>query len=1082
MYLGSGGGCSDYGYRGGNGGGRVQIDAGERVVVNGAIRADGGAGGGYDAGSGSGGSIRIDTSLLMGTGAITATGGGNEVGASGGRIVVTFDHLGPAGADLEETRAITAYGGHGNKTWGSSGTVLFRRHDQPRGDLIVDDGVEGATSQTSSTLTRIGFGRIVALTDDTLTTDGLIPTTVDALAGVEINPNLDQQQTFTIVSNTADTITVDVSGGTRLTDVAQVGDGYAGVYRFDNVYFRRGGYLLMGDRLVVDGTLRLDENGLLTHDDATPDTTSRLDLTVGTLDVRASGRVSVDGRGYLGGGVGGSDCTGQTLGNTDGAQYRSGGSYGGLGGSAAGYPTNPIYGDQTDPGALGSGGGCSDYGYDGGDGGGWIRIHAGQVLLEGSITANGGAGQGYDSGGGSGGTVHLTAHSISGTGVVAADGGGNEVGGGGGRIAIVYDALGLAPEQVHAIGGRGNTRLGGNGTIWLKSNAQSLGDLIIDGQGYDTSDDLSPIPEGATYDNLIIRNKARVLADHPLRIAGTLSLSNQSVLYHSTGSEAGLEIIAQRVEIDATSAIDASARGYRGGGRDGNSACEGATLGALPGATYRSGGSYGGYGGESGGTRNVPYGHPATPLWLGSGGGCSDYGYDGGNGGGLVRIASSEAVVVDGAIRADGGAGSGYDSGAGSGGSIAIGTGTLEGTGTITANGGGNEVAGGGGRIAIAYDLLGEAGRDLGATRNITAFAGRGNKSWGSAGTVLLKHAGQPHGDLYVDDGVDGATTRAATPLTLVGFGRSAFLTADTLTTDGLVRMVPNGLAGLELNPNLAQEQTFTVISNTETTITVDVSGGTYLTDVAQPGDPYAGVYRFDNVFLRRGGFMVGGDRLVVGGTVRIDEYGALTHHDATLTWESHLDLSAARIEVAASGRIDADARGYLGGYRGGNDASGQTLGNVDGSDWRAGGSYGGLGGTTSGTPNPVYGGATGPAELGSGGAGSSYNYDGGDGGGWLKIRATDIVMDGAITSRGAPGSGYQSGSGSGGAVDIECASISGAGSIAADGGGDDVGGGGGRVAVRCDANQLDGSKITARGGTGSHASGQDGSVHLAPR
>jgi hypothetical protein len=478
---------------------------------------------------------------------------------------------------------------------------------------------------------------------------------------------------------------------------------------------------------------------------------------------------------------------------------------------------------------------------------------------------------------------------------------------------------------------------------------------------------------------------------------------------------------------------------------------------------------------------NIPYGHPATPAYLGSGGSRGSSNYDGGNGGGLVKITASEAVVVDGSILASGQVGSGNQSGSGSGGSVKIETSLLSGTGMIAANGGAGEVGGGGGRIAVVYDYLGDAGDDLNGLRNITALGGRGGNVWGSAGTVLLRRTDQSYGDLFIDDNVTNGTAPNYTPLTHVGFGTITALTADTITTDGVVGLVPNGLKGLEINPNLNQSQTYTVVSNTSTTITVDIASKPALTAIAAVGNTYTGIYRFDNVYFRRGGYMVVGDWLVVGGTMKIDEYGRLTHFDATMDFESHLDLTVGTLEVTSTSSINVDARGYLGGSRSGNDATGQTTGNTNGAAPRSGGSYGGLGGVFDGGPtNPIYGSLTDPADLGSGGSNGSSNYGGGDGGGWVAINATNIILNGVISANGAAGSGNQSGSGSGGTINITTATLSGTGSMRADGGAGEVGGGGGRVAISyVDNPTMNTAGIQALGGQGGNVHGTNGTVYL---
>ena len=826
VYLGSGGACYDNSRPGGNGGGRISITASSAVDIDGSILANGGSGHSYQAGSGSGGSIKIDTSLLSGTGTISANGGANEVGGGGGRVAIVYNYIDSAGDDLNGLYNITAFGGHGANRWGSAGTVVLKRSDQTYGDLYIDDNEAGTTSSAYTPLTHIGFGSIAELTTDTITTDGLVDMVPNGLAGLEINPNIRQSETFVILTNTEDTITVDTSGGTVLTDIASAGDTYAGTYRFDNVYFRRGGFMVLGDQMVVTDTLRIDEHGALTHFDATLDSKSHLELTVETLEITDTGSINTNQRGYLGGSRNGNDCTGQTEGNTDGATARSGGSFGGLGASYVGTP-NPVYGNLTNPVNLGSGGGCYDSSRPGGDGGGWIKILANDMHIDGTISANGGAGHSFQAGSGSGGTVNVTTSTLSGTGVIQANGGAHEVGGGGGRIAVYYETLTFDQANFQVLGGQGSNSVGGNGTLYLKAAGQTHGNLVVDGLGLTTPGDTSPIPSGYVFDNIILRNNARVVADDTLLANDTLHVLNGSILTHSLSSEDGLTIEAGSVEVDQTSAIDASSKGYRGGHRDGNTICEGLTLGELAGASRRSGGSYGGFGGVFDGTgSNPPYGHPGNPVYLGSGGSCYDSSRPGGNGGGRITITASETIDIDGNILANGGSGHSYQAGSGSGGSIKIETSLLSGTGTISANGGANQVGGGGGRVAIVYDNVDTPGDDLNGFYNITAFGGHGTDRWGSAGTVVLRRSDQTYGDLYIDDNEAGTTSSAYTPLTHIGFGSIAELTTDTITTDGTFEMVPNGLAGLEINPNIRQSETFVILTNTEDTITVDTSGG----------------------------------------------------------------------------------------------------------------------------------------------------------------------------------------------------------------------------------------------------------------
>jgi len=1080
-YLGSGGSAGTYSSAGGNGGGRVTIQARNEVHVQGSIRANGQNGNGNGAGSGSGGSVSITTSLLKGSGWITTDGAAHELGGGGGRVLIDYAYISTReGQDFGGLRQITSFGGHGSWNWGSAGTVLLRRNDQQQGDLFIDDNVAASRSSQWTPLVLIGFGEIIALSDDTITTDGVVDLLPGGLVGIEINPNLSQEQTFVIIANTETTITVDTSAGTRLTDVAEIGDTYVGVYGYDNITFRRGGWLVTGDRVVVAETVLLDEYSEWTHFDATLEFTSMFDLEVETLDIQQTASINLDGRGYLGGNKGSNDCSGQTIGNSDGSSYRSGGSHGGIGGAREGS-VNPVYGSLTQPRELGSGGSCGDHSRTGGDGGGRGRVVAQSIILDGAISAGGLNGGGNGSGSGSGGSLRIRTLSLSGSGVLRANGAAGEIGGGGGRIVVEYDVLELDQSHVEVLGGRGSWEMAGNGTLHLLSSSQSWGELVIDGHGASTPAASSPIPGGYEFDTITLRGAAQVVADDGIEAHGTLRLAGGSVLTHSTESESGLQIDVATLEVDETSSIDLSGRGYRGGLRDGNASEQGLTLGEIPGAEYRTGGSYGGFGGVNEGPgNNLPYGHPAQPVHLGSGGSNGSHDRAGGNGGGLVRISASEGIHIAGAIRADGHNGGGSGSGSGSGGSIQVQTALLEGSGSISAAGAAHEVGGGGGRVAITYTDLGGAGQDFEGLRSITALGGHGTWVWGSAGTVWLEQTGRTRGELIIDDNQVAATTRNWTPLTQIGFGESVALTSDTITLDGTVAMLPGGLVGVEINPNLDQGQTFTVVSNTETTLTVDISTGTLLTDVAQVGDGYAGVYHFDDLTFRRGGYLVAGDRLLVEEHALIDEYGRLTHFDATLGLSSRLDFEVGSLEITATGSIDADGRGYLGGLRGGNVCEGQTLPGLAGSTYRSGGSHGGLGGAQDGgIPNPAYGEQTAPIALGSGGSCGSHQGAGGDGGGFILIAADEITLEGTITAGGNNGGGNGGGSGSGGSIQIHVGDLYGTGLIRANGAAHEVGGGGGRVAIIFTWKNLPDENITAAGGHGSWQWGADGTVYL---
>jgi large repetitive protein len=1097
-YLGSGGGAWDN-TDGGDGGGRITINASEAVIVNGSILANGGESGGSAAGDGSGGSILIHTSKLSGGGFITAHGGGNGngVGGGGGRIAIYCDYVDPT-SNLGSLYQIAAFGksGYYDSRQTTPGTVFIKYSDKDKGDLYIDAGLtdsEGRPNRASTdsiVFAPIGFGTTTAVGTDNLTTDGSISMYPNSLIGARFNPDINQSETFAIQSNASNTITVVTpnENGKNFADIAAAGKTYGGSYVFNNVFFRRGGNLKIGDLFEVTDTLLIEEYGRLTHYDATVSFVSWLNLKVNHLIIDATGSIDATGRGYLGGKA--YYEQGRTLGNVYGANYGTGGSYGGLATGYEGRSSNAIYGSLTNPMDLGSGGGAWDN-TDGGNGGGLILIQANDIQLDGAIKANGAESGGSVAGDGSGGTVNITVGNLFGTGAIQTDGGGsgNGSGAGGGRIAIRYSGSMSLPEQnISAIGGTGYyASPGGNGTVYLNRQGQTYGDLIVDGFGYTTPSDSTRLPAGYTFDSVTIRNAARVVTDTAINVTKKLHITGRSVLTHGSGTE--LVINSPVIQVDQGSSIDVTGRGYLGGKAYYE---QGRTLGNVYGSDYAAGGSYGGTGASyQGREAGRIYGDPKNPVSLGSGGGAYDN-TDGGNGGGRITLNVSEALIVDGGIVSNGSPSDGSAAGGGSGGSILIHTPSLAGTGFISANGGGNSTAvgGGGGRVAIycgSFDPV----DNFNNLRSITAFAGKGyyDDRKASAGTVFIKDDSQANGDLYIDanvtdaNGIPNGTAGAPTYLSGVPFGSTAAVDANTLTFDGKKTFLAGGLAGLRINPDVTQEESFVIADNSDIAITVITPNerGIDFSSVAASGKTYGGVNTFDNLFFRRGGSLTLQDKLNVSGTVRLEEYGLLSHLDATDSFVSWLNLTVGDLYIAAGSRIDTTGRGYIGGK--GYYEQGRTLGNVYGSGYGAGGSYGGLGGQYGpNPPNSVYGDPVNPMYPGSGG-GAYDNVDGGDGGGLIIITANNITVDGQIIADGALGDGSAAGNGSGGSINIVTGTLAGSGVIQTNGGGQSrgVGGGGGRIAVHySNSMALPVYNFYASGGVGTYGSGSSGSVSIS--
>ncbi len=195
-------------------------------------------------------------------------------------------------------------------------------------------------------------------------------------------------------------------------------------------------------------------------------------------------------------------------------------------------------------------------------------------------------------------------------------------------------------------------------------------------------------------------------------------------------------------------------------------------------------------------------------------------------------------------------------------------------------------------------------------------------------------------------------------------------------------------------------------------------------------------------------------------------------------------------LTVEPDGAVSADRRGFPSATGPGAGPNGPFVG-------AGGAGYGGRGGRGNGNANggAIYGESEFdmPVQLGSGGGASGDG--GGAGGGAIRLRTIGaLTVDGRISADGGPGrdggGDDDSGGGSGGSLWIVCESLSGFGTISADGGdgGGNYnqpnsvfggGGGGGRVAIYSgDCIGVPLANITADGGRGWEP-GQDGTIHL---
>ncbi len=255
--------------------------------------------------------------------------------------------------------------------------------------------------------------------------------------------------------------------------------------------------------------------------------------------------------------------------------------------------------------------------------------------------------------------------------------------------------------------------------------------------------------------------------------------------------------VSNNLQVDASSSIDVSGKGYSGGlGFQNGTGASSSTNFPFT-FTAGGGGAHGGAGGMSStfARGGAAYDSITNPATLGSGGGLGSQ--PGGAGGGVALLTVGGNLQLDGQILANGFKGTNAHSGGGAGGSILISAQSLSGAGTIAANGGGGDLpdggGGGGGRIAVNYGTNNFVG-------NTTAFGDNGANA-GGAGTVYMQAMGSTAGQLFIVNGGKRGTNTPFSPLMV-----------NNLTVSG-------GAVAQSLSPNFAVTNLF-IGSNSWLTVT----------------------------------------------------------------------------------------------------------------------------------------------------------------------------------------------------------------------------------------------------------------------
>ena len=385
LYGDTGGGGGHAGFGGDSGGGAAGGNAYGASSGQGFSPGSGG-GGMYNSGGAGGARVGLSSPWLQLDGQISVNGGnalaGNAGGGSGGAVQLFV-------GTLTGTGLISANGGNGGGMGGGGGggrIDIEYRTNQFTGSIHAWGGLGGVDGSGNG-----GAGTVYLATNDRQPFGQLIVNNGGVLG---TNTPVDHQHQY-------------------------------------NLTIEDGAVVNPSDSYLILSNLTISTDSLLT---ILPGQTN-LDVTVlGDALVANDGAIEVDGEGFaLSNGPG----AGQGV---DG--FGSGAGYGGIGGASSTALGGTNYGSAEQPSDLGSAGGFGSGPFFGGsEGGGAIRLAvAGNLTVNGRISANGDPGWQDNSGGGSGGSVWITARDIKGDGSISAEGGAGDPygggGGGGGRIAL----------------------------------------------------------------------------------------------------------------------------------------------------------------------------------------------------------------------------------------------------------------------------------------------------------------------------------------------------------------------------------------------------------------------------------------------------------------------------------------------------------------------------------------------------------------------------------------------------------------------------------------------------------------------
>lgn len=473
------------------GGGVIYLHASQSLVLDGSITSRGANS--STGGGASGGSVKINTPVLSGSGLISTDGGwstflragkgGGGGGGGGGRIAVKARDMNLFIGKL------TAEGGKGTEA-GASGTIYLNFFKSGKNVHKIQVWNSGQTSNAVTDLSDDLPANFVLDIRNNVTV--AVPTTIKTLSIEQIDGDF----TGTILVSDNQFMEIATKFGTKHPYAlkCKVRIASKGMVKFPSKLLLTDSNILPNDspNLEVKGTiigvldmvvasgsrvsfsttartgvnpqtldpiatlsftnLTVTSNGLLEFglDNLTPlnlllhqsfnimykGTVHGRYLQIETSDMALSynGLLSADSLGHLAGKGKGAGAPG------NGASY---GGTGGIAGTANPSPFTGQFGSIFTASSPGSGGGNTSSGV-GGPGGGVLRIRSKNTFSHhGKISSNGGSAN-KDAGGGSGGSIYIETKQLVGTGEVSTSGGagGEKLGGGGagGRIVVQLSA------------------------------------------------------------------------------------------------------------------------------------------------------------------------------------------------------------------------------------------------------------------------------------------------------------------------------------------------------------------------------------------------------------------------------------------------------------------------------------------------------------------------------------------------------------------------------------------------------------------------------------------------------------------